>query len=235
MDKISIMIVDRLAFFRLGLREILTRQADFELTDCGPDEDILKIIDAKAPDVLLLDINFPSLSGLDLGRKVVQRYAGTRVVILSSNPNDEQLFEVAKTGALAYLDKNTDSEEFVRTIRRAYRGEYPINESLIATPRVAERVLKQFQTAVWTQKTMEAIVARLTPREAQILNHIASGNSNKKIAQVLGISEQTIKNHVSAILRKLNANDRAHAVVLAIRQGLISLEEKVPVPTNSRT
>jgi two-component system response regulator DegU len=226
MNKITVMIVDRLAFFRAGLWETLSGQADFELVDYDPDQDVLEIIEAREPDVLLLDIDYPTLSGLDTSRKIVRRYPGTRVLMLSSNPDDEQLFEVAKTGAVAYLDKNAATEELTQTIRRAYHGEYPINDSLIATPKVAERVLRQFQTSVWSPRTIEGVVARLTPREMQILNHIASGNSNKQIAHVLGISEQTIKNHVSAILRKLNANDRAHAVVLAIRQGWISFEEE---------
>ncbi len=88
---------------------------------------------------------------------------------------------------------------------------------------IARHVLSQFERM---GRTMEAVAAPLTSRETQILNHIAEGNSNKRIALILGISEQTIKNHVSAILRKLNANDRAHAVVLAIRHGWISVEEK---------
>jgi DNA-binding NarL/FixJ family response regulator len=96
---------------------------------------------------------------------------------------------------------------------------------LLARPKVAEHVLKQFQDMVSMGKNMETITAPLTNRETQILSYIADGNSNKQIAQILEISEQTINNHVSSILRKLNANDRAHAVVLAIRHGWISAEE----------
>ncbi len=231
MNKITVMIVDRLAFFRAGLRQALLGQADFELIDCDPDEDVLGIIEVKIPDVLLVDIDYPSLSGLDLSQKIVKHYPATRVIVLSSNPDDDQLFEVIKTGAVAYLDQNTTVGELTETIRRAYRGEYPINDSLMAAPKVAEHVLRRFQAVVSTEKTTEGIVARLTPRETQIVNRIATGNSNKQIAQVFGISEQTIKNHVTAILRKLNANDRAHAVVLAIRQGWISLKEEVASPT----
>jgi DNA-binding NarL/FixJ family response regulator len=91
-------------------------------------------------------------------------------------------------------------------------------------PVVAKHVLNEFQSLASLGRNMETIVAPLTVRERQILNHIANGNTNKQIARLLSISEQTIKNHVSAILRKLNANDRAHAVVLAIRHGLISAE-----------
>jgi DNA-binding NarL/FixJ family response regulator len=96
-------------------------------------------------------------------------------------------------------------------------------------PTIARRVLRQFEEmANMGNKAMETIVAPLTSRETQILSYVANGNTNKQIASALQISEQTIKNHVSAILRKLNANDRAHAVVLAIRHGWISIEAKEP-------
>ena len=141
--------------------------------------------------------------------------------MLSPNPDDEELFEVIRTAAVACLNRNTAAEELANTIRRASQGEYPINESLMTRPKVAQRVLKQFEDISSMGKTIETVIAPLTRRETQILNYVAEGNSNKQIADILGISEQTIKSHVSAILRKLNANDRAHAVALAIRNGWI--------------
>ena len=226
MDKIGVIVVDKQALFRAGVRQALSEQSDFELFDCDPNWNPMGLIEANSPDVLLLDIDYPSLSGLDLARKIVLRFPSTRVIMLSSSPDDEQLFEVIKTGAVAYLSKDTTTEDLIKTIRLASRGQYPINDSLVASPKVAEHVLTQFQNLVSMGKAMEAIAAPLTARETQILNYIAEGNSNKQIAHILQISEQTIKNHVSAILRKLNANDRAHAVVLAIRHGWISIEEE---------
>jgi DNA-binding NarL/FixJ family response regulator len=93
-------------------------------------------------------------------------------------------------------------------------------------PKVAQRVLKQFEDISSMGRAIETVIAPLTRRETQILDYVAEGNTNKQIADILGISEQTIKSHVSAILRKLNANDRAHAVALAIRNGWISPGEK---------
>jgi DNA-binding NarL/FixJ family response regulator len=231
-EKLVVMIVDKQSFFRAGMRQALAPQPDFELLDCAPDEDLLAQIEANAPNVVLLDIDFPSQSGLELCRKIVRHYPNTRFIMLTPNPSDEQLFEVIKTGAVAYLDKNVTSQELVEIIKQAHRGEYPINDSLATRPRVAEHVLKQFQTMVSMGRGMETVTVPLTARETQILSYIAEGNSNKQIARILQISEQTIKNHVSAILRKLNANDRAHAVVLAIRHGWISAEEKPEPPTS---
>ncbi len=227
MNEITIMIIDKQAFFRAGMRQALSQQSDFKISDCDPAQEPLELIEADSPDVVLLDIDFPALSGLELGRKIARRHPNTRVVMLSPNHNDEELFEVIKTGAVAYLNKNTTVEELASIIRRACGGEYPINDSLIARPKVAEHVLKQFQDIVSMGKAMETLTAPLTHRETQILNYIAEGNSNKQIARILEISEQTIKNHVSSILRKLNANDRAHAVALAIRNGWISAEGKL--------
>ncbi len=223
MDKIKVMIIDEQAFFRTGVRQALSQQSDLQILDCDLAQDTLEVIEANLPDVALLGSNLAALSGLELSRKIAQRYPNTRVIVLSPDPNDEELFEVVKTAAVACLSKNATAEELTGTIRRAYSGEYPINESLITRPTVARHVLNQFQHM---RRTMEAVAAPLTLRETQILNYVAEGNTNKQIARILGISEQTIKNHVSAILRKLNANDRAHAVVLAIRHGWISAEEK---------
>jgi len=222
-DKIKVMIIDEQAFFRTGVRQVLSQQSDLEVSDCDLAQDPLGLIEASLPDVVLLGSDLAALSGLELGGKIARYYPNTKVIMLSPNPNDEEFFEVIKTAAVACLSKNTTAEELASTIRRARNGEYPINESLITRPVVARHVLNQFQHM---RTTMEAVAAPLTSRETQILNYVAEGNTNKQIAGILQISEQTIKNHVSAILRKLNANDRAHAVVLAIRHGWISAEAK---------
>ncbi len=228
MEKISVMIVDKQPFFRAGVCQALSEQEAFQLFDSDVDANLMELVEANSPNVLLQDIDYPSLSGLELAKKIILRYPSTRVIMLSSNPDDSQLFEVIKTGAVAYLSRNVNAEELVNTIKQAARGQYPINDSLVTSPQVAEHVLKQFQSMVAMGRGMETITAPLTRRETEILTYIAEGNSNKQIAHILQISEQTIKNHVSSILRKLNANDRAHAVVLAIRHGWILIEEKSP-------
>jgi two-component system response regulator DegU len=227
MNEVTVMIIDRQSFFRSGVRQALSEQVGFRVLEGAPNDESLDIIEDESPDVILLDINYPALSGLEMGRKISRRYPGSKVIMLSPNSSDDELFEVIKTGAVAYLNKNTTIEELVSVIRRACLGEYPINDSLITRPTVAEHVLRQFRDIVSAGKVMETVTAPLTYRESQILNYIAQGNSNKQIAHILEISEQTIKNHVSSILRKLNANDRAHAVALAMRNGWIPAVVKV--------
>jgi two-component system response regulator DegU len=227
MDKIKVMIIDEQEFFRAGVRQALSQQPDLEILECDPTQNALEIIEAALPDVVLLGSDLASLSGIELGRKIAQYYPNTKVVVLSPDPDDEELFQVIKTAAVACLSKKATGDELASTIRRARKGEYPINESLMTRPRVAKQVLNQFRGM---GRTLEGIVAPLTNRETQILTYIAEGNSNKEIARILEISEQTIKNHVSAILRKLNANDRAHAVALALHSGWISPEAKPRKP-----
>jgi two-component system response regulator DegU len=222
---VRVMIVDKQPLFRAGVRQALLQQPDFEIIEANPADNLTSIVEEALPDVILLDIEFPSLNGLKVGRNLIQRYPSTKLIMLTPEINNEELFEAIRIGAAAYLDKNATTQDLEGIIRRVSHGEYPINDSLLATPKVAEHVLKQFQEMVAMGMAVESITAPLTNRETQILRYVADGNSNKKIAQILDISEQTIKNHISSILRKLNANDRAHAVVLAIRRGFISVNE----------
>ena len=218
--------MDRSQFFRDGLRQNLSAQQDFRLLDCDSDREPMQFIDANSIDVVLLDIDSPISKGLELTRKIRQHYPNTGVIVLSSYFSGEELFETLKTGAVAYIDKRTNTENLVSVIRKASRGEYPINDSVNANPAIADRVIRQFQEIASMGLVKEKVAAPLTHREIQILSCIANGGTNKYIAHKLGISEQTIKNHVSAILRKLNANDRAHAVALAIRNQWVAVDEK---------
>jgi len=227
------MIVDIQPFFRAGVRQILAQGESpdaIEIIECDPGEngnEAMAQIAENSPNIVLLDIGYPFRTGLELGKRIARSYPGTRVVMLSANPeeDDNELFEVIRSGAVAYLrSRSCSPSELVEIIRRACMGEYPINDAVLNKPKVARRVLKEFQDMASMGRTTEDIITPLTPKEVQILTHIAEGNSNKQIAMIVAISEQTIKNHVSAILRKLNANDRAHAVFIAVSRGLISLQ-----------
>jgi len=221
MNKTRVMICDEQPFFRSGVAHALSGRENIEVLECDPSDDPLARVEAAMPDVVLLGSDLTSGGGLELGRKIVRYFPNTRVIILSPDPNDSELFEVIRTSAVACLKKNTTAEELMETIDRASRGEYPINE-LLTRPVIAERVLKQFQEMGEADAGLD-VVTPLTQRERQILIHVTDGHTNKQIAAALKISEQTIKNHISAILRKLSANDRAHAAVLAIRRGYIPL------------
>ena len=223
MSKIQVIIISQQVLFRQGVEHSLSRTKDIQIsatTDVS--DEVLGIIDNLPPDVALLDIDSPADNGLKLARRIKQRLPTIGVVVLTSSPDDAQLFQALKAQAVAYLSKEVTASELVDTIRRVSRGEHPINESLTTRPKLAEQVLRQFQELALRSEA-EQFIAPLTPREMEILRYIAQGYLNKQIAAELDISEQTIKNHVTSILRKLNANARTEAVVVAIKQGLISL------------
>jgi two-component system response regulator DegU len=221
--KIQIFIVSQQSLFIRALEHAFTDSPDIiVLGTTGINNDVLKAIDNLPPDVALLDLDGPTEAGLDLAKKIKQRSPNIGVITLTSNPDDNQLFMALKAQAVAYISKEITADQIVETIRRVSRGEHPINESLTTRPKLAEHVLQQFQE-LSSKSEAEAFISPLTPREIEILEFIARGYLNKQIAAELGISEQTIKNHVTSILRKLNANARTEAVVVAIKQGLIKI------------
>jgi len=224
MNTIQVFIVSRQFLFRQGIEHSLSSVEDIEIAGATEiNDEVLSIIDNLPPDVALVDIAGSPDSGLTLARRIKRRSPNIAVIVLTPNPNDAQLFQVLKAQAAAYLNKEIAADELVDIIRRVAHGEHPINESLATRPKVAQQVLHQFQELSWRNEA-EAFITPLTPRETEILNYIAQGYLNKQIAVELNISEQTIKNHVTSILRKLNANARTEAVVIAIKQGLISLK-----------
>jgi len=223
MNKIQVLVVSKQSLFREGIEHLLSGIEDIEILRVNEvSGKMLHAIDTIAPDVALVDIDSPVDSGLTLARNIKQRSPNIGVIVLTSNPNDEQLFQALKAQAVAYISKEITADQLVITIRRVAGGEHPINESLTTRPKVAEQVLHQFQELSWRNEA-QTFISPTTPRETEILKYIAQGYLNKQIAAELGISEQTIKNHVTSILRKLNANARTEAVVVAIKQGLISL------------
>ena len=223
MNKTQVIIISQQFLFRQGIEHSLAQVKDMTVSATAEvNDEVLSIIDNLPPDVALVDIDTSPDSGLRLARKIKQRLPTIGVVVLTANPDDAQLFQALKAQAVAYLSKEITPAELVDTIRRVARGEHPINESLTSRPKLAEQVLHQFQELSWRSEA-EVLIAPLTPRETEILNYIAQGYLNKQIAAELDISEQTIKNHVTSILRKLNANARTEAVVVAIKQGLITL------------
>lgn len=233
MGKIVVMLVDQQEFIRTELQKAIIQgnsTEGIEIIECDPGLDgneAVDQIDTLSPDVVLLDINFPYCDGLALCRKIVRTTPQTKVVMLTSNPaeDDDELFEVIKSGASAYLmTESCTLHEFVATIERAARGEYPINDSVSNRPEIASRVLGQFEEIVCNVRNKDGFSTPLNPKEAEILSHVVKGKANEEIGSILGISESAVKKHITSILRKLNANDRAHAVVLAVKEGMISLQ-----------
>jgi DNA-binding NarL/FixJ family response regulator len=167
---------------------------------------------------------------MDLAKAVKQLLPSTAVILLSPQPNDDELFQAIKSRVAGYLRRDVSSNELLAIIRRAAAGEHPINDTFLSQPKVAHQVLEQFQNFSWG-KGAESFVSPLTPRETEILTYMAQGFFNKQIAIQLSISEQTIKNHITSILRKLDANARTQAVITALKRGFITLDKEVKQTT----
>lgn len=221
-NKIRVLIISQQPLLRQGIEHSLSQIEEMEIDKSGMSDGIIASIEAMPPDVAIVDIDGSSDGGLALARRIKQRSSNIGIITMVSNPSDEHIFMTLKAQAAACLNKEITAEQLVEVIRRVARGEHPINESLTTRPKLAEQVLHQFQRLSW-QSEGEGFMSPLTPREIEILRIIAQGRLNKQIAAELGISEQTIKNHVTSILRKLNANARTEAVVVAIKQGLITI------------
>ena len=222
-NKISVLIVSQQVLFRQGVELVLSSMKDIETSGAADlNNGIAFALDESPPDVAIVDIDDPTDSVLATARRMKQRLPSIGVIMLTSKPNDAQLFQALKAQASDYLSKEITAIHLADSIRRVARGEHIINESLITHPNVAHQVLHQFQE-LSSQSETEDLVSPLTTREIEVLNYIAQGYLNKQIALQFGISEQTIKNHVTSILRKLNANARTEAVVMGLKQGLISI------------
>jgi DNA-binding NarL/FixJ family response regulator len=222
-QKIRVLIADQQPLFRQGIRSTLNQIADIDICDeVGSSNEVISATSNLYPDVVLLDISLSHGDGTDLAKTIKQLLPSAAVVLLSPQPNDDELFQAIKSRVAGYLRRDVSSHELVATIRRAAAGEHPINDTFLSQPKVAHQVLEQFQDFSWG-KGVEPFVSPLTPRETEILTYMGKGYFNKQIAIELSISEQTIKNHITSILRKLDANARTQAVITAIKRGLITL------------
>jgi DNA-binding NarL/FixJ family response regulator len=225
-DRVKILIVDDHALFRVGIRQILEREPDLEVVAEADDgRSALDAAFATNPDVILMDLSLPAPGGIESTQRVKRELPSAAIVVLSTEEDEDALFESIKAGAAAFILKDIAPEDLVMIIRRVVAGEYLINDKVFSKPAVASRVLKEFrELAVYGQEAAP-IFAPLSPREVEILDNIAQGMTNKQVAYALSISEQTVKNHMSSILRKLSVNDRTQAVVYAMRQGWIRMPE----------
>lgn len=224
MTKIRVLLADDQDIIRTGLTIILNHQADIEVV--GQAADGLEAVDfAKRlhPDVILMDIKMPHLNGIQATRQIVAALPKTQIIILTTYDTDDWVFDGIRAGAIGYLLKDTSGDNLAEAVRGALRGESQID------PTVARKVLREFQQLATRRAAPPPVredepLERLTDREEEVLKLLAEGLANKEIAQQLSLSEGTVKNHISAILTKLHANDRTQAVLTALKRGLVDLK-----------
>jgi DNA-binding NarL/FixJ family response regulator len=222
-QQIKVCTFSQQPLFQEGILSALSGIEDIQIIGQAKVTDKGLIIEVMPPDVVIVDIDVSPDSSLSLAHRLKQRSPSVGIIMLTSSPSDDQLFQAIENQVAAYLSKEINGDQLADMVRRVARGEYPINESLSSRPELAGKILNQFQ-ALSGKTEVETLISPLTARETEILNYVAQGYSNKQIAAKLTISEQTIKNHVASIMLKLNANARTQAVVIAVQQGLISID-----------
>ncbi|MCL5264769.1 MAG: response regulator transcription factor [Chloroflexi bacterium] len=226
MEKVRVLIADDHPIFCQGVKGILETEPDIDVVGEASDgKQAIALARAIAPDVILVDVHMPSVDGLEVARVIKLHLPRTGIILMTAYDDEEQLFQAIKVGASAFYLKDIRPDELLGGIRRVAAGEYLINESVLTKPLVASRVLKQFRELANVGQEIEPLFVPLSAREIEVLDYIARGNSNKEIARALKISDQTVKNHITSILRKLAVNDRTQAVVYALRRGWIKMQE----------
>ncbi len=227
MTKISVMIVDDHPVFRQGLRRVIEGEDDLDVVaEVNDGLEALQLAKQLGPDVMLLDINLPGMNGLQVARSLKDLLVDTSIIMLTAYHDDEQVFHAIRAGASAYFPKDVSPRRLIEAVRLVYQGSYVVEDRVLEKPEVGAWLLDQFkQTDVEAFDLDGSLLVSLSPREMEILQLIARGRSNKEIAHELGISRQTVKNHMTSILRKLAVNDRTQAAIYALRRGWIRLQD----------
>lgn len=221
------MIVDDHPLFRGGLRSALELDDSVEVIGEAEDgQQALEMARSFRPQVILMDVNLPVKNGLQATRELTAERPELAVIILTAYHDDEQMLHAVRAGAYGYFPKEVAPSELLGAIRQVSEGSYVINDEVLAKPQVASWLIAQFENMqIGNDDAPEETFRALSTREMEILKLITKGLSNKEIARALGISRQTVKNHMTSILRKLAVNDRTQAAVYALRRGWIRLED----------
>lgn len=223
------MIVDDHPLFREGLRRVLEQEEDLVVeAEVADGEQAIVLAREIHPDVVLLDINLPSMNGLQVTREITASLPDTAVINLTAYHDEEQIIHAIQAGASAYYPKEVMPDKLMFAVRQVTQGRYVIDDKVLNRTEVNSWLIEQFGRLAPLGVPGDSRFVPLSAREMEILQHAARGSSNKEIAHTLQISQQTVKNHISSILRKLNVKDRTEAAVYALRHGWIRLEDTKP-------
>jgi two-component system, NarL family, response regulator LiaR len=214
-EKIRIFVADDHIIVREGLRALLSTEPDVDIIGEAADgKEAVTAVRALRPDVILLDLVMPQMSGLDVIVAVTQENPQARILVLTSFSDDDKVFPAIKAGALGYLLKDSSPQELIQAIRDVYHGEPSLD------PNIALKLLREFKEPTDQPPAPES----LTDREMKVLSLVSRGLTNQEIAEILVISERTVRTHVGNILNKLHFANRTQAALYAIRKGMTNLD-----------
>ena len=211
--KIKVIIIDDHTLFREGLQRLLTRHEIDVVSSVSNGDDGLKSIKNLFPDIILLDLRMPDLSGIEVLKNIRQINKTLPVVMLTTSDDEKDLIEALRNGASGYLLKDMEPDDLVVALKDVLKGETIVAPNLV-------QILAKFHQGDDTEINITNLISTLTPRENEILELLAEGQSNKLIAKNLGITDGTVKLHVKSILSKLEIHSRVEAAVIAVEHGL---------------
>lgn len=219
-NKIRIVLADDQPIIRQGLRYIINTQPDMEVVgEAGDGETAISIVLNSKPDIVLMDVQMPNLNGIEAARTIHSTLPAVKVVLLTTFDVQEYVFDGIRAGAVGYLLKDTDTKELLDGIRWAHQGQ-AIYRTATASRALAEVLANENNIECNNDKQL-ALPEPLTEREIDVLQQIAYGRRNSEIADILHISQGTVKTHVHRIIQKLGVEERTQAVVFAMRQGIV--------------
>lgn len=215
-EQISVLIVDDHALVREGIRKILSLEPQFNiLTEAHNGTTALKLCREFKPDLVLLDINLPDITGIEVCKTIKQEFPDTGVIALTIHDQEEYIVEMIRNGIAAYLLKDVSPDQLINTMLQVAQGHSFISPSLM------DKIFRQINKL--STKTQEDKPLGLTDREMEVLRLVANGDSNRTIANKLYISEKTVKNHLTNIFQKLDVTDRTQAALIAVKEKLVEL------------
>lgn len=215
-----ILIVDDHPFFRVGLARILQQDERLKVVaEATNGHEALHQADVHRPDLVLMDVQLPGVTGLQVGAALRRQRPSISLIFLSMHVDDDRLFAAIRTGAAGFLTKDTDPSAIMDAVHAVLAGENLLQKDVLANPSLARRVLGEFRSLHERGTTSAGPDVQLSPREIEVLDCLVMGQSNKEIGDALFITEQTVKNHMTSVLRKLQVEDRVAALRYAVTQG----------------
>jgi DNA-binding NarL/FixJ family response regulator len=212
-DKLRVVIADDHPVYRQGLARLLTRSGIEVVAEAGNGPEAIRAVEETAPDVVVMDLNMPGMSGVEVTRRLTERTPASRVLVVSVSAQEDDVTEAILAGASGYILKDSPVEEVVAGIRAAATGDS------VMSPRIASMLLRRIRTEEPAGADIPAIP--LSDRELQVLQLVAEGKANHEIGEILFIGQSTVRNHISSILMKLQVENRVQAAVRAVRDHLV--------------
>jgi DNA-binding NarL/FixJ family response regulator len=221
---IRIVLIEPRALVGLGMRGALDSEPDMEVVaEVRSADDALAMVEQHAPDVYVIDVELHEPTASAATRRLTLESPRSGIVVVGREDDDASILEAIEIGATGHVSADAEPSELVAVIRRVAEGEDPLKDEVIGRPDLVDRIMEGFRENF--RRADEPPNIPLTPRELAILRHVAGGLKNREVGELLEVSEQTIKNHLSSILHKLGVPNRTHAVTFAVRQGWLTLDE----------